>query len=83
MFSVEAFFAFWVHANQLFHAPSFLASLKLAPTDAKFPPSAVLHSICAIGSLYVANIAPVPQPPSDYTPCTSCRAAFLIYTVIH
>ncbi|KAH8102517.1 hypothetical protein BXZ70DRAFT_786901 [Cristinia sonorae] len=65
---VEAFFAFWLHANHLFHAPTFMASLELPPTDPKFPPTCVLHAICAVGSLYVASIAPVPQPPSDYAP---------------
>ncbi|THH33509.1 hypothetical protein EUX98_g641 [Antrodiella citrinella] len=65
---VEAFFAFWLHADRLFHAPTFMASLDLPPTHPKFPPAAVLHAICAIGSLYVADIAPVPHPPNDYAP---------------
>ncbi|CAL1695310.1 unnamed protein product [Somion occarium] len=63
---VEAYFAFHLHAVRLFHGPSFLASLDLHPTDPRFPWSAILHAMCAIGSLYVASIPPTPAPPPEY-----------------
>ena len=58
--SVQAFFAFHMHAGRLFHGPTFLASLDLHPSDPRFPFSTVLHAMCAVGSLYTADI---PQPP--------------------
>ncbi|KAI0788632.1 hypothetical protein C8Q75DRAFT_241835 [Abortiporus biennis] len=61
----EAFFAFHLHAVRLFHGPSFLASLSLHPTDPRFPSTAILHCICAIGSMYTATIPPTPHLP-DY-----------------
>ncbi|GJE86693.1 fungal specific transcription factor domain-containing protein [Phanerochaete sordida] len=57
---VHAFFAFNMHAGRLFHGPTFLASLNLHPTDPRFPMIGVLHAMCAVGSLYTADI---PQPP--------------------
>ena len=65
---VEAFFAFHLHAVKLFHGPSFLASLDLAPTHPRFPPAGILHAICAIGSLYTASIAPTPHP-TEWNTC--------------
>ncbi|KAI0776376.1 hypothetical protein BC629DRAFT_1525870 [Irpex lacteus] len=58
---VHAFFAFHLHAGRLFHGPTFLASLDLPPTDPRFPFHGVLHAMCAIGSVYTADI---PQPSS-------------------
>ncbi|KAI0080279.1 hypothetical protein K474DRAFT_1590244 [Panus rudis PR-1116 ss-1] len=63
---VEAYFAFHLHAHRLFHGPSFIASLDFHPSDPRFPWVAILHAMCAIGSLYVANIPPVPEPPGGY-----------------
>ncbi|KAI0689159.1 hypothetical protein BC835DRAFT_271332 [Cytidiella melzeri] len=57
---VEAFFAFHIHAGRLFHGPSFLASLDLHPMDERFPSVAVLHALCAVGSMFVAEIPPTP-----------------------
>ncbi|KAI0337613.1 hypothetical protein BDW22DRAFT_1363872 [Trametopsis cervina] len=57
---VHAFFAFYMHAGRLFHGPTFLSSLSLPPTDSRFPFAGVLHAMCAVGSLYTADI---PQPP--------------------
>ena len=55
---VEVFFGFHPHAGRLFHSPSFMASLSLPPSHPKFPSTAVLHAICAVGSLYTASIMP-------------------------
>ncbi|KAF7796741.1 hypothetical protein EIP86_007924 [Pleurotus ostreatoroseus] len=55
---VETFFQFHIHANRLFHAPTFMASLELLPTDPRFPSPAVLHAMCAVGSLYSAAVSP-------------------------
>ncbi|KIP06281.1 hypothetical protein PHLGIDRAFT_107115 [Phlebiopsis gigantea 11061_1 CR5-6] len=57
---VHAFFAFFVHAGRLFHGPTFLALLDLSPTDPRFPSAATLHTICAVGSMFTADIAPTP-----------------------
>ncbi|KAI0340132.1 hypothetical protein BDW22DRAFT_441359 [Trametopsis cervina] len=53
---VEAFFAYHIHASRLFHAPTFMASLDLLPTDPRFPHVSVLHAMCAVGSLYTAAV---------------------------
>ncbi|KAJ3530808.1 hypothetical protein NM688_g7659 [Phlebia brevispora] len=58
--SVHAFFAFNMHAGRMFHGPSFLAALDLPPSDPRFPFSGLLHIMCAVGSLYTAD---VPSPP--------------------
>ncbi|KAI0345199.1 hypothetical protein BDW22DRAFT_1482423 [Trametopsis cervina] len=55
---VQAFFTYYIHAGRMYHAPSFMASLDLHPSDPKFPPRAVLHAMCAIGSMYAS---PSPQ----------------------
>ncbi|EKM56901.1 uncharacterized protein PHACADRAFT_254278 [Phanerochaete carnosa HHB-10118-sp] len=59
---VHAFFAFNMYAGRLFHGPTFLASLDLHPNNSRFPFSAILHAMCAVGSLYTADI---PQPPTQ------------------
>ncbi|KAI0094085.1 hypothetical protein BDY19DRAFT_1053457 [Irpex rosettiformis] len=51
---VQAFFMHYMHARRMFHIPSFLASLDLHPANPKFPCNALLHIICAIGSLYAS-----------------------------
>ncbi|GJE86698.1 Zn(II)2Cys6 transcription factor [Phanerochaete sordida] len=65
---VHAFFAFWIHAGRLFHGPTFLSSLDLPASDPRFPPPVVLHAICAVGSLYTADIAPTPVHTSRLYP---------------
>lgn len=68
--SVESFFACHMHATRLFHAPTFLASLDLLPTDPRFPHVAILHAMCAVGSLYTGNVPEnqIFNDPED-TPC--------------
>ncbi|KAI1793858.1 hypothetical protein LXA43DRAFT_998678 [Ganoderma leucocontextum] len=58
---VDAFFTFTPLAGRMFHAPTFLASLALPPTHPKFPLPAILHAMCALGSMYTAS---VPRSPS-------------------
>ncbi|KAI8980709.1 hypothetical protein BD414DRAFT_420621 [Trametes punicea] len=67
---IEAFFTFTPSASRMFHVPTFLASLYLPPTHPKFPLPAILHAMCALGSMYTAAVAP---PPSITLPsnCTS------------
>lgn len=60
---VHAFFAFHTQAGRLFHGPTFLASLELPPADPRFPFDAVLHAMCAVGSLYTAAIPQAPIQP--------------------
>ncbi|EKM56893.1 uncharacterized protein PHACADRAFT_254261 [Phanerochaete carnosa HHB-10118-sp] len=65
---IHAFFAFWIHAGRLFHGPTFLSSLDFPPSDPRFPSPVVLHAICAVGSMYTADIAPTPIHTSRYFP---------------
>ncbi|KAH9846804.1 hypothetical protein C2E23DRAFT_743274 [Lenzites betulinus] len=60
---VDAFFTFTPIASRMFHAPTFLASLSLPPSHPKFPLPAILHAMCALGSLYTAAVSPTPTPP--------------------
>ncbi|PSR81917.1 hypothetical protein PHLCEN_2v6212 [Hermanssonia centrifuga] len=53
---INAFFTHHIHASRLFHPSSFFGSLDLHPTDPKFPCSAVLHAMCAVGSIYTALV---------------------------
>ncbi|KAF9452679.1 hypothetical protein P691DRAFT_179047 [Macrolepiota fuliginosa MF-IS2] len=62
---VDVFFTFHPHANRLFHAASFMNSLSYGPNHPKFPCTAVLHAICAIGSLYTAAVTSPPLPDFD------------------
>ena len=80
---VEAFFTYHIHAGRLFHMPTFMASLELLPTDPRFPSTAVLHAMCAVGSLYSAAV------PSSQTyqstvdaPCKYCQT-YLITLANH
>ncbi|KIP05989.1 hypothetical protein PHLGIDRAFT_107482 [Phlebiopsis gigantea 11061_1 CR5-6] len=57
---IQAFFSHCIHATRLFHAPSFYASLNLLPSDSAFPSRAILHMMCAIGSMYTSSF------PSGY-----------------
>ncbi|KAL6306492.1 hypothetical protein BKA93DRAFT_840803 [Sparassis latifolia] len=59
---VEAYFAFNADAGRLFHGPTFLTSLSLPPTHHDFPSTAVLHAICAVGSMYTGAVPPPPIP---------------------
>ncbi|KAM5530106.1 hypothetical protein V8D89_016215 [Ganoderma adspersum] len=43
-------------AGRMFHAPTFQASLALPPTHPKFPLPAILHAMCALGSMYTASV---------------------------
>ncbi|KAI0051666.1 hypothetical protein FA95DRAFT_1511617 [Auriscalpium vulgare] len=65
---VEVFFAFHPHAGRLFHGPTFMASLSLPPSHPKFPPTSVLHAICAVGSLYTVAVSPTPEIVKDMAP---------------
>ncbi|KAH9162760.1 hypothetical protein EDB89DRAFT_1860500 [Lactarius sanguifluus] len=59
---VEAFFSFHPHAGRLFHVPTFMASIDLPPTHPNFPSPAIIHAICAVGSLYTVAVPPTPPP---------------------
>ena len=59
---VEAFFTYTPLAGRMFHASTFQASLALPPTHPKFPLPAILHAMCALGSMYTAA---VPHSPSS------------------
>ncbi|KAJ2986164.1 hypothetical protein NUW54_g9880 [Trametes sanguinea] len=61
---VEAFFTFTPSATRMFHVPTFLASLTLPPTHPKFPLPAILHAMCALGSMYTASVDSTPSLPS-------------------
>ncbi|KAI9060603.1 hypothetical protein FKP32DRAFT_1577873 [Trametes sanguinea] len=61
---VEAFFTFTPNATRMFHVPTFLASLTLPPTHPKFPMPAILHAMCALGSMYTASVDATPSSPS-------------------
>ncbi|KAH9944126.1 uncharacterized protein BXZ73DRAFT_39528 [Epithele typhae] len=52
---VEAFFSFAPLSSKLFHRPSFMATLALPPTHPKFPLPAILHAMCALGSMYAPD----------------------------
>ncbi|TBU45207.1 hypothetical protein BD309DRAFT_860573 [Dichomitus squalens] len=55
---VEAFFTNTPLADRMFHSRTFLASLELPSTHSKFPLPAILHAMCALGSMYTASAAP-------------------------
>ncbi|OCH96219.1 hypothetical protein OBBRIDRAFT_787678 [Obba rivulosa] len=77
---VEAFFAFHTYANQLFHEPSFMASLSLPPSHPAFPCAPILHAICAVGSTYTAVVAPTPPPSSiDFSVYDAFPSKFRAY----
>jgi hypothetical protein len=73
---VQAFFKFNMHANRLFHAPTFLASLSLHPMDPRFPAVSVLHALCAVGSLYTAEIL-IDSSHNDLN--FPCKSIFIIF----
>lgn len=75
---VHAFFAFNMHAGRLFHGPSFLANLDLPPTHSNFPCPPVLNAICAVGSLYTADIPPTPVHTASQYPCAEFRASYSV-----
>ncbi|KAF8640545.1 hypothetical protein AX17_000207 [Amanita inopinata Kibby_2008] len=62
---VDVFFKFHPHAHRLFHRPNFLTTLSLPPNHPRFPSPAVLHAICATGSLYTAAVTSPPRPTFD------------------
>ena len=66
-----------MHAGRRFHGPTFLASLELPPSDPKFPFPGLLHIMCAIGSLYTADIPQPPmQPRAANYPCAYSLCSF-------
>lgn len=62
---VDVFFTFHPHANRLFHAPTFMNSMSYGPNHPRFPCTAILHAICAIGSLYTGAVTSPPLPDFD------------------
>ncbi|KAI0660380.1 hypothetical protein C8Q70DRAFT_1052957 [Cubamyces menziesii] len=60
---VEAFFTFTPCASRMFHMSTFMTSLSLPPSHPKFPLPAILHAMCALGSMYTASVSPTPSPP--------------------
>lgn len=50
---VDVFFAKQPHASFLLHRSTFLANLAQPPSHPRFPTTALLHAICAVGSQYV------------------------------
>ncbi|KAI0673438.1 hypothetical protein C8Q78DRAFT_968112 [Trametes maxima] len=60
---VEAFLTFTPGVSRMFHTSTFLASLSLPAAHPKFPPPAVLHAMCAMGSMYTAAV-PTADPSS-------------------
>ncbi|KAI0931896.1 hypothetical protein AcW1_000826 [Taiwanofungus camphoratus] len=62
---VEAFFSFHPDATHLFHQATFMSALSMPPNHPNFPSTAVLHAICAVGSMYTAA---VPQPQNPMSP---------------
>ncbi|KAJ3524974.1 hypothetical protein NM688_g8472 [Phlebia brevispora] len=65
---VQAFFAFHMYAGRLFHGPTFISSLNLHPSDQRFPSPCLLHAMCAVGSMYTADIPPTPIHTSGIFP---------------
>ncbi|KAG9090199.1 hypothetical protein FRC06_001182 [Ceratobasidium sp. 370] len=53
---VDVFFSHWGFARQFIHMPTFKQRIRLPPSDPNFPSPALLHGICALGSVYL------PQP---------------------
>ncbi|PCH33848.1 hypothetical protein WOLCODRAFT_94323 [Wolfiporia cocos MD-104 SS10] len=62
---VDAFFIYHPDANRMFHQPTFLSTLTLPPTHPNFPITALLHAICAVGSMYTAEL---PRPLNPTSP---------------
>lgn len=58
---VDVFFAHWPFARQFIHMPTFKQRLRLPPSDPNFPSVALLHGICALGSVYL----PQPGGPAE------------------
>lgn len=66
---MQAFFAFYMYAGRLFHGPTFMSRLDLHPNDPRFPTPCLLHAMCAIGSLYTAEITATPIHTDGVFPC--------------
>lgn len=58
---VEVFLTSHPYAPYVLHRPTFLYNLSLGPRSPHFPPSCLLHSICAVASLYSTAIAQLPD----------------------
>ena len=82
-FRVEVFFIFHPHAHRLLHTQSFMASLSLSPSHPKFPAIPVLHSICAISSLYTAAVSSPPLPDfSKVAPGMCCNSVTPLFCAL-
>lgn len=46
-----------------------MASLDLHPADCRFPSACLLHALCAVGSMYTADIPATPVHTSGIFPC--------------
>lgn len=49
---LDLFFEKVPFGDRLVHRPSFMASLQLVPTSPSYPSSSLLHTMCAIASVY-------------------------------
>ncbi|QRV76955.1 Fungal specific transcription factor domain [Ceratobasidium sp. AG-Ba] len=58
---VDVFFSHWGFARMFIHMPTFKQRLRLSPADPNFPSVALLHAICAMGSVYL----PQPGGPAE------------------
>lgn len=45
-----------------------MASIDLPPTHPNFPSPAIIHAICAVGSLYTVAVPPTPPPEKSMGP---------------
>lgn len=80
--SIHAFFAHHIHATRLFHAPTFYASLDLHPSDSQFPCKAILHAICAVGSMYTSSLSPQVAITESY-PCMVHPSSHEVLNLTH
>ena len=70
---VDAYFSFNADSSRLLHRPTFMADLALPPTHPRFPSTALLHAICAVGSFYTAAVDPAPHPTKSPFPLGRLR----------
>ena len=65
---VDAYFSFNADSSRLLHRPTFMSDLALPPTHPRFPSTALLHAISAVGSFYTAAVDPAPHPTKSPFP---------------
>ncbi|KAG8711917.1 hypothetical protein FRC09_020342 [Ceratobasidium sp. 395] len=58
---VDVFFSHWGFARHFIHMPTFKQRIRLPTSDPNFPSAALLHGICAMGSVYL----PQPGAPAE------------------